>query len=50
VSDPDHERDEPTPPEEDDLGELDAVDPLKREGEDELPGLDPIVPPVPPES
>jgi hypothetical protein len=45
--DPDHA----PPSEEDDLGELDFVDPLKRDPDDEsLPGLDPIVPPVPPES
>lgn len=32
----------------DDLPEFDFADPLKRDGEDELPGLDPIVT-VPPE-
>jgi len=38
-------------PEEEDLPELDYVDPLKRDADHEsLPGLDPIVPPVPPES
>ena len=36
---------------EQDLDEFDYVDPLKRDPEeDSLPGLDPIVPPVPPES
>jgi hypothetical protein len=38
-------------PEEEDLGEFDYLDPLKRDPDrDALPGLDPIVPPVPPES
>jgi hypothetical protein len=38
-------------PEEEDLGEFDHLDPLKRDPDREsLPGLDPIVPPVPPES
>ena len=43
---------EARPAEEEDLGEFDHVDPLKRDpdGGDALPGLDPIVPPVPPES
>jgi hypothetical protein len=37
-------------PAEDDLGEFDFMDPLKRDPDTEaLPGLDPIVPPVPPE-
>ena len=37
-------------PGEDDLGEFDYMDPLKRDPDTEaLPGLDPIVPPVPPE-
>jgi hypothetical protein len=38
--------------EEEDLEEFDHADPLKRDpdGRDSLPGLDPIVPPVPPES
>jgi hypothetical protein len=41
----------PAPAEDEDLAELDYVDPLKRDpGEDALPGLDPIVPPIPPES
>ena len=40
---------EPAPPEEDDLGEFDYMDPLKREPEEGHPGLDPIIPPVPPE-
>jgi hypothetical protein len=44
--------DGPAEPEEEELGEFDYVDPLKRDAEngDALPGLDPIVPPVPPES
>ena len=37
----------PPPDEEEELEEFDHLDPLKREP---LPGLDPIVPPVPPES
>jgi hypothetical protein len=44
---------EPVPPpgEEEDLEEFDYMDPLKRDPDREsLPGLDPIVPPVPPES
>jgi hypothetical protein len=32
-----------------DLAEFDYMDPLKRDAEDDLPGLDPIIPPVPPE-
>jgi len=42
----------PSSSEEEDLDELDHVDPLKRDpdGANALPGLDPIVPPVPPES
>ena len=42
----------PPPTEEDDLEEFDHMDPLKRDPDDgdALPGLDPIVPPVPPES
>jgi hypothetical protein len=41
----------PGPAEEEDLEEFDYVDPLKRDPDgDALPGLDPIVPPVPPES
>jgi hypothetical protein len=40
-----------TPSEEEELPDLDYVDPLKRDPDREgLPGLDPIVPPVPPES
>jgi hypothetical protein len=48
VSEP--ERPEPAepPPEQEDLEDFDYVDPLKRD--ETLPGLDPIVPPVPPES
>jgi hypothetical protein len=40
------------PAEQDDLEEFDYLDPLKRDPDagDALPGLDPIVPPVPPES
>jgi hypothetical protein len=38
----------PAPGEEEELEDFDYVDPLKRD--EELPGLDPIVPPVPPES
>ena len=39
-----------TPQEEEDLGEFDYMDPLKRDPDDDAqPGLDPIVPPVPPE-
>ena len=35
---------------EEDLGEFDYMDPLKRERDAESPpGLDPIIPPVPPE-
>jgi hypothetical protein len=42
---------QPAPVEEGDLEEFDYMDPLKRDPEREgLPGLDPIVPPVPPES
>lgn len=44
--------DEPRVDAEEDLPELDFVDPLKRDLDDEderLPGLDPIVPPIPPE-
>jgi hypothetical protein len=42
---------EETPiPEEEELPELDPVDPLKRDPETEgMPGLDPVVLPVPPE-
>lgn len=36
------------PGEIDDLSELDYADPLKRDGEDELPGLDPTLT-IPPE-
>ena len=37
-------------PEEGDLEEFDYMDPLKRDPEDDaIPGLDPIIPPVPPE-
>jgi hypothetical protein len=47
----DRDRREGEPPaEEEDLGEFDYVDPLKRDPDDTLPGLDPIVPSVPPES
>jgi hypothetical protein len=39
-----------TPPQEEEMGEFDYMDPLKRDPEDDsIPGLDPIVPPVPPE-
>jgi hypothetical protein len=38
----------PAPGEEEELEEFDHVDPLKRD--EALPGLDPILPPVPPES
>jgi hypothetical protein len=41
------EEDAPRQHEEEELDEFDHVDPLKREP---LPGLDPVVPPVPPES
>ena len=48
------ENDKPEPPDrpdQEDLEEFDYVDPLKRDPDREsLPGLDPIVPPVPPES
>ena len=37
----------PVPDEEEELEEFDHLDPMKR---DPLPGLDPVVPPVPPES
>ena len=41
---------EPPDEGEDELGEFDYMDPLKRDPEDDaVPGLDPIVPPVPPE-
>ena len=40
------ERPDPDPQE--DLGEFDYTDPLKRD--EHLPGADPFVPPVPPES
>jgi hypothetical protein len=39
-----------TPDEKEELPEFDHVDPLKRDPDEEaLPGLDPIVSPVPPE-
>jgi hypothetical protein len=42
---------EPPVPDEEELEELDYIDPLKRDPDSEvLPGFDPIVPPVPPES
>ena len=48
------ENDNPEPPDradQEELEELDYVDPLKRDPDSEsLPGLDPILPPVPPES
>jgi hypothetical protein len=44
------EREEPQTSEEGDLEEFDYMDPLKRDPEDDsIPGLDPIIPPVPPE-
>jgi hypothetical protein len=46
-------RENPDPAEasepEEELAEFDYMDPLKRHGEDDAPGLDPIIPPVPPE-
>jgi hypothetical protein len=37
-------------PEEEELPEFDHVDPLKRDPDEEaLPGLDPVVAPIPPE-
>jgi hypothetical protein len=37
-------------PVEDELGEFDYMDPLKRDPDAETqPGLDPIIPPIPPE-
>ena len=46
-----HDEPDRSDDEQEDLGELDFVDPLKRDPEEEsLPGADPIVPPVPPES
>ena len=41
---------EPQEPEEE-LPELDYADPLKRDPEEDetMPGLDPVVPPIPPE-
>jgi hypothetical protein len=42
-------REEPDPERQEDLPDFDFADPLKREGDDELPGLDPIVT-IPPES
>jgi hypothetical protein len=47
-----NDRLEPSAPtEEEELDDFDYVDPLKRDPDDDaLPGLDPIVPPVPPES
>jgi len=52
MSDPEREDEAaPVPAEQEDLGEFDHLDPLKRDPDrDALPGLDPIVPPVPPES
>ena len=45
-----NDRLEPSAPtEEEELDDFDYVDPLKREGDDELPGLDPAVT-IPPES
>ena len=41
------EQERPPDGEEEELEEFDHLDPIKREP---LPGLDPIVPPVPPES
>jgi hypothetical protein len=38
---------EPTPPDQEEMPELDVIDPLKRD--EEMPGLDPALPPVPPE-
>ena len=45
------EHEQPQPDEgEEELGEFDYMDPLKRDAEDDaIPGLDPIFPPVPPE-
>jgi hypothetical protein len=41
---------EQPPDGDEELAEFDYMDPLKRDREDDaLPGLDPIVPPVPPE-
>ena len=34
---------------EEELQEFDAMDPLKRDPDESLPGLDPAPPPVPPE-
>ena len=48
----DEERSETEPPrEEEDLGEFDFVDPLKRDPDagETMPGADPIVSPIPPE-
>jgi hypothetical protein len=43
-----HEESSPDPEEE--LDEFDHTDPLKRDPEDDsMPGLDPVVSPVPPE-
>jgi hypothetical protein len=48
---PEEQPETPEPaPQQEELGEFDYMDPLKRDpGDDALPGLDPIVPPVPPE-
>ncbi len=48
----DEEREDAATEPEEELPELDYVDPLKRDPDDEdqrMPGLDAIVPPVPPE-
>ena len=42
--------DEPLVDQEEALPELDLVDPLKRDPDhDTMPGLDPVLPPIPPE-
>ena len=46
------ERPEPTPEETEEVGPgIDPLDPLKRDRDDEpaMPGLDPVVSPIPPE-
>ena len=49
MNEPERPQEETAPddPEETELEEFDHLDPLKREP---FPGLDPVVPPVPPES
>jgi hypothetical protein len=53
MKDPERPENTDAPPaaDEESLGEFDHLDPLKRDPDDDaVPGLDPIVPPIPPES